>query len=77
MLITLLSTAALATQPALELWIIPHSHADVGWLQTVNSLQRVNVSRILDTVVAALQAEPSRKFLCGMRWRSCHRVGVR
>ena len=33
---------------ATTLWLIPHTHADVGWLQTVNSLARMNVSRILD-----------------------------
>jgi hypothetical protein len=50
------------TEP-LTLWILPHSHADVGWLQTVNSLARVNVSRILSGVVAALDADPSRRFV--------------
>lgn len=38
-----------------DLWIIPHTHADVGWLQTVDSLARMNVSRILSGVVANLQ----------------------
>ena len=47
----------------LELWVLPHSHADVGWLQTVNSLARVNVSRILDGVVSTLLANPARRFV--------------
>ena len=57
------ATVAGASAEPIELWILPHSHADVGWLQTVNSLARVNVSRILDGVVATLQANPDRKFV--------------
>ena len=36
------------------LHLLPHTHADVGWLQTVDSLSRMNVSRILDGVVGNL-----------------------
>ena len=46
-----------------ELFIVPHTHADVGWLQTVNSLERINVSRILDGVTATLAVNPSRRFV--------------
>ena len=27
---------------SVELYLIPHTHADVGWLQTLDSLSRVN-----------------------------------
>ena len=33
-----------------KLHILPHTHADVGWLETVDALSRMNVSRILDGV---------------------------
>ena len=48
-----------------ELWIIPHTHADVGWLQTVDSLSRMNVSRILDGVVGNLANDTAgrRRFV--------------
>ena len=47
----------------LQLWLIPHSHADVGWLETVNALARVNVTRILDGIVETLSSNPSRRFV--------------
>ena len=52
-----------ASSAPVELWVLPHSHADVGWLQTVNSLARVNVSRILSGVVSTLNEHPSRRFV--------------
>eukprot|EP01065_Artemidia_motanka_P014126 TRINITY_DN18099_c0_g1_i1.p1 TRINITY_DN18099_c0_g1~~TRINITY_DN18099_c0_g1_i1.p1 ORF type:complete len:1069 (+),score=319.29 TRINITY_DN18099_c0_g1_i1:58-3264(+) len=48
-----LGSAAAATPPT-ELFLVPHSHCDVGWLQTVDSLARVNVSRIINGVVGNL-----------------------
>ena len=63
LLCTATHAAAVHAATPLELWIVPHSHADVGWLQTVNSLSRVNVSRILSGVVATLNANPSRRFV--------------
>ena len=47
--------------PPLELYLIPHTHADVGWLQTVNSLSRMNVSRILDGVVGNLYNDTMKR----------------
>ena len=43
-----------AAPPLTELWLLPHAHADVGWLETVDALSRINVSRILDGVVGNL-----------------------
>ena len=50
---------------ALELYLIPHTHADVGWLQTVDSLSRMNVSRILDGMTANLanDTKGQRRFV--------------
>lgn len=51
--------------------LVPHTHDDVGWLKTVdqyfvgsnNSIQVAAVQYILDSVIAALQADPNRKFI--------------
>jgi hypothetical protein len=47
----------------IQLHLIPHTHCDVGWLETTDALARMNVSRILDGVVANLQngSIPSRR----------------
>lgn len=58
----LLAATTSAASPV-TLHILPHTHADVGWLQTVNSLSRLNVSRILDGVVATLQQDERRRFV--------------
>ncbi len=50
--------------------IIPHSHMDVGWLKTVDqcyygangTIQKAGCQYILDSVVAALNIDPTRKF---------------
>ncbi|KAI5069723.1 hypothetical protein GOP47_0016024 [Adiantum capillus-veneris] len=55
----------------LNVHLVAHTHDDVGWLKTVdqyysgtnNSIQNVAVHLILDTVVAALQEDPNRKFI--------------
>ena len=48
-------------QSLTELYLVPHTHADVGWLQTTNSLSRVNVSRILDGVTGSLSNDTARR----------------
>ena len=55
--------ALCASTAPVELHILPHTHADVGWLQTVNSLERINVSRILDGVTATVGAGADRRFV--------------
>ena len=57
--VTILCAAAVPSP--LELYLIPHTHADVGWLQTVNSLSRMNVSRILDGVVGNLHNDTKKR----------------
>ena len=49
----LASVAAGAAPPAplVQLWLLPHTHADVGWLELPEALARMNVSRILSGVV--------------------------
>ena len=57
------STMAHERAPVVDLYLIPHTHADVGWMQTVNSLSRMNISRILDSVTAELTKDPRRRFV--------------
>jgi hypothetical protein len=47
--------------PLVELFLVPHTHADVGWLQTVDSLSRMNVSRILNGVVGNLMNDTHKR----------------
>ena len=56
--------------------LIPHSHCDPGWLLTADQYFSTQVRSIIDTVVAALLADPSRRFIWSevsyftMWWRS-------
>lgn len=50
-----------SASPTIELFLLPHTHADVGWLQTVDSLSRMNVSRILDGVTANLMNDTKKR----------------
>ena len=61
----LVAVATLLTATALgevNVWLIPHAHCDVGWLQTFDDLGRLNVSRILDTVTKSLLEDETRRF---------------
>jgi len=46
----------------LEMWVIPHSHCDVGWLKTVQAYFDDEVDSILNTVVKSLSEDPTRRF---------------
>ena len=60
----------------LTIHLIPHSHCDPGWLLTADEYFSTQVHSIIDTVVAALEADPSRRFIWSevsyftMWWRS-------
>lgn len=43
---------------SLEVYIVPHSHDDVGWLKTVDDYYTTTVHYILDTVFSALYENP-------------------
>ncbi|CAE8599582.1 unnamed protein product [Polarella glacialis] len=48
---------------SLDIHVVPHSHEDTGWLKTVDEYYESSVKYILDTVVDALLASPSRRFI--------------
>ncbi len=48
----------------LQVFLVPHSHIDQGWLRTVDEY-RGDVYTILSSVVRALQQNNDRKFVWG------------
>ena len=42
--------------------LIPHSHDDVGWKQTMDEYYRNRVRSIYDTVIEALWADEKRRY---------------
>ncbi|XP_017099273.3 lysosomal alpha-mannosidase-like [Drosophila bipectinata] len=55
----------------INIHMVPHSHDDVGWLKTVDqyfyghksNIQHAGVQYIIDTVIAELIKDPSRRFI--------------
>ncbi|XP_071568794.1 lysosomal alpha-mannosidase-like isoform X1 [Temnothorax nylanderi] len=55
----------------LNIHMVPHTHDDVGWLKTVDqyyfgsrsTIQKAGVQYILDSVIKALLADPTRRFI--------------
>ena len=43
--------------------MIPHSHDDVGWLNTVDGYYEDPVRDVITNVVKQLQANPQRRFI--------------
>lgn len=48
-----------------EVHLIPHSHDDVGWLNTVEEIYQrgPGVKNIISSYVEALEKNPERKFI--------------
>ena len=59
------AASAAADDKPIRLFLLPHTHADVGWLETPENLARVNVSRILDGVTGNLanDTKARRRFV--------------
>jgi hypothetical protein len=45
-----------------DIWVIPHTHDDVGWLETVDEYYIQQVQWIFDTFVRCLADNPDRRF---------------
>ena len=60
-LASVLSCASASGNQTIELFLLPHTHADVGWLETPENLARVNVSRILDGITGNLANDTKKR----------------
>lgn len=47
----------------LKVYVIPHSHNDIGWLETTQEYFDNCVKHILNTVVDLLSADPKKRFI--------------
>ena len=57
------TTTSINNAQPLNIFVVPHSHCDVGWLETIDGYYDTAVKQILDTAVAALMKDPSRRFI--------------
>ena len=51
-----------------QIFLLPHTHDDVGWQYTVFGYFNNSVSRILDTVTADLGLHPHHRFIWSKRY---------
>ena len=56
-------TPSATTSDLITLHLVPHSHCDPGWLLTADEYFTTQVHSIIDTVIAALEANPARRFI--------------
>ena len=59
---TVLSSASQVSSN-LDVWVLPHAHCDVGWLWDVDGYYIYAVRDILNTVIAALDADSELRFI--------------
>uniref|UniRef100_A0A4W2D2V3 Alpha-mannosidase n=1 Tax=Bos indicus x Bos taurus TaxID=30522 RepID=A0A4W2D2V3_BOBOX len=50
-------------KPRLRVFVVPHSHMDVGWLHTVQESMQAYVTNVYNSVVEALTLEKKRRFI--------------
>uniref|UniRef100_A0A4W2D2S1 Alpha-mannosidase n=1 Tax=Bos indicus x Bos taurus TaxID=30522 RepID=A0A4W2D2S1_BOBOX len=50
-------------EPQLRVFVVPHSHMDVGWLHTVQENMQAYVTNVYNSVVEALTLEKKRRFI--------------
>ena len=49
----------------LDVFIVPHSHMDAGWLKTIDQYYDLGVKRIFDSVIEQLQRDQKYTFTLG------------
>ncbi|KAK5583106.1 hypothetical protein RB653_004696 [Dictyostelium firmibasis] len=52
----------ISDQNVINVFIIPHSHCDLGWVQTLEQYYSENVTLILDNVIHTLIKDSTKKF---------------
>ena len=57
LVITFSSTPKAKTFNELDVFIVPHSHMDAGWLKTIDQYYDLGVKRIFDSVIEQLQRD--------------------
>ncbi|XP_024844654.1 epididymis-specific alpha-mannosidase-like, partial [Bos taurus] len=50
-------------EPELRIFVVPHSHMDVGWLHTVQENMQAYVTSVYNSVVEELTLEKKRRFI--------------
>nr|XP_025145440.1 epididymis-specific alpha-mannosidase-like isoform X1 [Bubalus bubalis] len=50
-------------EPELRIFVVPHSHMDVGWLHTVQENMQAYVTNVYNSVVEELTLEKKRRFI--------------
>lgn len=53
----------LNSQQPLQIFVVPHSHCDPGWIKTFDDYFQSQTKQILSSVMQALQKQPQRKFI--------------
>ncbi|KAJ1061361.1 hypothetical protein K5549_018598, partial [Capra hircus] len=51
------------SEPRLRVFVVPHSHMDVGWLHTVQESMQAYVTNVYNSVVEELILEKKRRFI--------------
>lgn len=46
-----------------EVYVVPHSHCDPGWIETLDYYYSTKVEDILDNIFVLLEENPERKFV--------------
>eukprot|EP00729_Bicosta_minor_P026692 gene26692-24757_t len=56
---------ATSAQPkkTLDVFLVPHTHADTGWMLTIQQYYEQLVEPILTSTLSALAADPSRRYI--------------
>jgi hypothetical protein len=74
--ITSLNPLPNSSDDTVTIHLVPHSHCDPGWLLTADQYFSKEVRNIIESVISALEANPSRRFIWSevsyftMWWRS-------
>ena len=51
------------TAATLDVWLVPHSHCDTGWMTTVDQYYDTEVEQILTTATERLTSDTSARFV--------------